>query len=279
MSSSTAFWLDGSLASALPLPDRGLDFGDGLFETLLLRHGEPLFVELHMQRLKRGLELLGFPDCLDRVASELAQSAAATAGRGWPWSALRLTITRGAGPRGYAAPPHPRPRVVITATQLERDCARQSQAARLGVARIRWAAQPALAGIKHLNRLEQVLAANECRSLGFDELVMLAQSGHAVSVTAGNLFLLREGQLLTPVLRDSGIAGTRRRLVMERWAPAIGLRAVECDLNLADVEAADEVFYSSSLLGIRPVASLGARRWAQHGVCDALHQQYLSELP
>ncbi len=272
-------WLDGAPASALPLPDRGLDFGDGLFETLLLRHGEPLFVEPHMQRLGRGLELLGFPDCLERAATELAQSAAAIAGRGWPWSALRLTLTRGAGPRGYAAPPQARPRIVIKATQLTQDCAQQEQAARLAVARIRWATQPALAGIKHLNRLEQVLAATECRSKGFDELLMLAQSGHAVSVTAGNLFLLREGQLLTPVLRDSGIAGTRRRLVMERWAPAIGLRTVECDLSVADVEAADEVFYSNSLLGVRPVASLGDRRWAQHSVCDALHQQYLGELP
>lgn len=103
---------------------------------------------------------------------------------------------------------------------------------------------------------------------------MLDQSGQLVSVVAGNLFLLHEGRLQTPVLVDCGIAGTRRRLVMERWAGAVGLPVQESTLSLQDLESADEVFYCNSLVGLRPVASFGQRRWHSHTVCQALFEQY-----
>lgn len=278
MAGSTTIWLDGERATVLPLPDRGLDFGDGLFETLLVNQSRILFPHLHMQRLTRGLAALRFPDpdILVRVSQQLAIACEAI--QSWPWAAMRLTITRGQGPRGYAPPADARPRIIITATELESGPPEMRPAAELALANMRWSSQPALAGLKHLNRLEQVLAAAEARDAGADEALMLGQQGNVISVSSGNLFLVTGGVLLTPVIADSGIDGTRRRCVMTHWAPAIGLAVEEATLTTADLESADEVFYSNSLVGLRPVASFGNRRWLHHPVCEALYCQYRNEI-
>ncbi|RLA48501.1 MAG: aminodeoxychorismate lyase [Gammaproteobacteria bacterium] len=272
-----ATWVDGVRTEALPLPDRAMEFGDGLFETLLLHHGSPLFTDLHLQRLQCGLQVLAFPDCLAKAREQLLNASAVVCNLGWRWAALRLTISRGSGPRGYAPPAATRPRIIITASELSYDCQQMGAAAVLSLANVRWPTQPALAGLKHLNRLEQVLAAAERCAAGTDEAVMLGQSGQLVSVVAGNLFLVRGGTLQTPALVDCGIAGTRRRLVMERWAGTLGLPVRETTLSLQDLEAADEVFYCNSLLGLRPVSRFGQRHWSSHAICEALFEQYQGE--
>jgi 4-amino-4-deoxychorismate lyase len=278
VSAQTATWLDGAPTSALPLPDRGLDFGDGLFETLLLCRGNPLYIDSHLQRLQCGLQVLGFPDCVATAGQQLSAAADAVRDKDWRWAALRLTVSRGAGPRGYAPPLSSRPRIIITATELDHDCARMGVPTSVSLATIRWPLQPALAGIKHLNRLEQVLASAERRNKGTDEAVMLDQQGQLVSVVAGNLFLVRGERLLTPELDACGIAGTRRQLVMEHWGPGLGLEAEATRLTLENLASADEVFFSNSLLGVRPVASFGEHRWHSHPVCQALFELYRSEL-
>ena len=270
--------IDGAPAAALPLPDRGLEFGDGLFETLLLKEGRPQHLELHLQRLRAGLRALHFPDCLPAAAAQLQSVVDEMSQLAPAWGVLRLTVTRGAGPRGYAPPSRPQPRIIISVTPLERDVTAGPAPARLGVASVRWPLQPLLAGIKHLNRLEQVLAAREAQLAGFDEAVMRDQDGQVISVTAGNLFIVRGGKLLTPTLDRCGIAGTRRRLVLERWAPALGLHAAEARFGLEELDSAEELFYCNSVVGPRPVASLGNRHWQHHPVCDAMHDQCWSGL-
>lgn len=278
MTTDRAIWLDGRHASALPLPDRGLDFGDGLFETLLLKLGKPLYLELHLQRLQKGLQCLHFPDCMQHIQTCLEQALTDVQARDWRWCALRLTVSRGTGPRGYAPPDPSFPRVIISAVEMDRDGSVMQPAARLTQATVRWGSQPALAGIKHLNRLEQVLAAAQYQAEAVDEAVMLDQAGRPMSVSAGNLFVVTEGRLVTPPLRDCGIAGTRRQLVLEHWAPALGLAAGESEVKLSDVEHAEEVFYSNSLQCLRPVADFCGRRWSRHEVCEALYQQYRRDL-
>jgi len=263
--------VDGAPAVALPLPDRGLEFGDGLFETMLLKEGRPQHLELHLQRLRAGLQALHFPDCVAIAIAQLQSVADEVSRLGPTWSVLRLTVTRGPGQRGYTPPQRPRPRIIISATPLEGDASAGPAPARMGVSSVNWPLQPLLAGIKHLNRLEQVLAAREARLAGFDEAVMRDQDGQVISVTAGNLFIVRDGRLLTPQLDRCGIAGTRRRLILEQWAPALGLPAGEARIGLDDLERAEEVFYCNSVLGPRPVASLSGRRWQNHPVCDAIH--------
>ena len=274
MTDTPAIWVDGRPSAALPLPDRGLQFGDGLFETLLLRDGRPLFEALHLERLTRGLAALDFPPCGGESAAHISSACAAIAARGWKWASLRLTVTRGGGPRGYAPPADPAPRFIVSANPLPRDGATMLPAASVATSEIRWSAQPRLAGIKHLNRLDQVLAAAEAVRRGVDEVLMLDQAGRPLSMSAGNLFAVFGDRIVTPPLSDCGIAGTRRRLVMEQWAPAIGLAVEESHLSMAQLQRSDELFFSNSLVALRPVGSLEGRPLRANDVCLALFDRY-----
>jgi len=150
--------------------------------------------------------------------------------------------------------------------------------AAVGIAEIRLSSQPALAQIKHLNRLEQILASVQMLTLGVDEGLMLDQAGHITSVIAGNFFMVKRGMLVTPRLVDCGVAGTRRRLIIEKWAPALGLIVQQSEISLKDLKDAEEVFYSNSLQTVRPVARVVDQHWASHNVCKALFECYLDEL-
>ncbi len=265
--------------SELPLPDRGLDYGDGVFETLLLKQGIPVLPALHLDRLRCGLEILSFPDCVAAVNEQLHSAALQVQAAGWQWASLRLSVTRGAGPRGYTPPENAVPRVLAQIAELDHDAGIMPAAAVLSLSPVRLSSQPLLAGIKHLNRLEQVLAATQAQKEGVDESVLLDQSGNVVSAIAGNLFVLRDEALITPPLTHCGVAGTRRRLIMETLAPAVGVDVLQQALSLPELERAQEVFYCNSLRGMRPVASLGDRQWENHAVCEALFEQYLRVLP
>jgi 4-amino-4-deoxychorismate lyase len=146
-----------------------------------------------------------------------------------------------------------------------------SSPAQLALAKIRWGCQPQLAGIKHLNRLEQVLASVEREAAGVDEVVMLNQAGQVISVSAANLFILEGDTLLTPQLTECGVRGTRRHLIIEQLAPALGLQVRQEKLTVAQVESAKEVFYCNALVGLRPVGSFEAGQWESHNICSALH--------
>jgi 4-amino-4-deoxychorismate lyase len=269
-------FVDGEPGHSLPLPDRGLYFGDGLFETMAVSSGRILCLELHLRRLGMGLARLGFPhatlddarDCLARVLPELPGGAS-----------LRLTVTRGSGPRGYAPPVEPRPRLIVDAAPLIDSPQPEQLPARVAFARNALSAQPALAGIKHLNRLEQVLAARECREVGCDELVMAAQDGAVISLISANLFVVRDGELLTPALTDCGIAGTRRQLLLEELAPALGLRGREIHMDRGVLLGADEVFFCNSLRGFQAVGRIGDGYWPRHpllGRIQGLYREYVA---
>jgi 4-amino-4-deoxychorismate lyase len=273
----STFWLDGTPTCVLPLPDRAADFGDGVFETLLVHGGKPLFFDLHLERLHQGLDVLSLPDCRHTVREQTASVATQIDGE-CRWAAMRISVIRSPGPRGYTPLEKQIPRILISVSRIDRDCATLSPAATMTVANIRLSTQPALARIKHLNRLEQVVAATQAQTENVDECFVLDQSGRVISVIAGNLFLVSRGELLTPKLLDCGVAGTRRRRIIEKWAPAIGLSVRQTKITLSDVKNAEEIFYSNSLQTVRPVASLGEQNWSKHTVCEALFQQFLAEL-
>ena len=277
MAGETVTWIDGQPASALPLPDRGLEYGDGLFETLLLHRGRPLYLDLHLARLARGFKALGFPDVAETVTDHVQQVQQRAVADGMTWSAVRLSVTRGSAPRGYAAPSSPVPRVLLQLRQLERVCDSALPPAVLHGAEIRLAQQPALAGIKHLNRLEQVLAATEAKSAGADDALLRDSSDALISAGSGNLFLVKNGGILTPDLSQCGIAGTRRQALIDSWAPALGIPVQTTCLYWADLEEADEVFYSNSLQCVRSVSRVGDLSWPAGRVCAALFEHYRRE--
>lgn len=270
-----AVYVDGRAAAALPLPDRAAAYGDGLFETLLARGRCPAWLELHAERLRAGLAALGIGE---PPWQQHLQAALTTLPDDRRWRTLRMTVTRGAGPRGYVPPPEARARTVIEIGDGTLDPLADPAPLRAAAARFRWSRQPALAGIKHLNRLEQVLAAKECRDRGYDELVVRDPEDAPVSTVSANLFLLRDGVLLTPALPGCGIRGTRRRLLLEVLGPALSLRCAEARLATADLETAEAVFCCNSVRGIVPLASCDDVRWRGSAQIPRLQNAYREAL-
>ena len=264
MSASRAL-LDGRPAAALPFSDRGLRYGDGLFETLRVAAGEPVWWDLHMARLARGCAALGIA-----VPAQQALADEARALSQGEDGVLRLLVTRGDGPRGYAPAGGDARRLLLFDPGLPAPRA----PLQVGWGTLALGVQPRLAGCKHLNRLEQVLAAQECAAAGLDELLLLDSAGAVTSGIAGNLFVVRAGQLLTPLLDRCGVAGTCRAWLLSQCAVQVAR------LSRADVEAADELFLCNSLRGILPVARLAGRAFDAPGaVTAALMARLAREVP
>lgn len=239
---------------AISVEDRGLFYGDGVFETMLLRGGEVRFIDRHFARLQRGCERLG----IAAPSEAIFQGDVAALIKGHNDGVVKYIVTRGAGGRGYrAATTIPPTRVAMLYPPVERD-------AESGIA-VRWcetrlARNARLAGIKHLNRLEQVLAQSEWSDPRIAEGLMMDTEGEVVGATAGNVFIVTDGLLVTPDLRFSGIRGVMRDAIVT-WAQRNGVPAEERALWPDEVEKASEVFVCNAVRGIRPVVELAERRF------------------
>lgn len=259
--------LNGSATAAPAWDDRGLAYGDGLFETIAVVAGAPRFLPLHLDRLLGDCRRLRIGLEREPLLAEIRRCLPAAAS-----GVLKIIITRAAGGRGYAAPPD-RPGQRLLLFHPQSLPALNRRGLRLRLCRQSLAEQPALAGMKHLNRLEQVLARAEWRDPAIDEGLMLDWQGRLIEATAANVFLVCGGQLLTPRLHRCGVAGVMRRVVMQRLAPALGLTARELDLPLPSLYGADELFITSSLRGIAAVAAVDCLRLPERGVTIALQSQ------
>lgn len=235
--------------------DRGLQYGDGLFETLRIRDGRPRHWDEHMQRLAEGCARLRLP----AVETEPLAAEARLLSQGVADGVLKIVLTRGDSGRGYAPP------VVVRPTRLlalfpppsyPPAVAREGVAVR--VCDTRLGHSPALAGIKHLNRLEQVLARAEWKDRGTAEGLMLDNEGNVIEGTMSNLFLLRDGRLSTPELSRCGVAGVTRARVM-RLAPSLGMAVEQRRIAIDDLAAADELFLTNSVIGLWPVRHCAGR--------------------
>jgi 4-amino-4-deoxychorismate lyase len=241
--------------AALAPGNRGLAYGDGLFETMRAHRGALPWWDAHWARLARGGKRLGIalPDEAFVRAQAGALLAGGNGGDDNGDDVLKLLVVRGGNARGYAPATGAEP-----AWQLSRHVlpvAPSADGLRLHWCETRLAAQPALAGLKHCNRLEQVLARAESDAAGCDEGLVRDGDGQVVSATSANLFVLREGRWHTPPIDRCGVAGTCRMHLL----PA--LDAIEARLSVADVEGADAIFLCNAVRGILPVASVGSRRW------------------
>jgi 4-amino-4-deoxychorismate lyase len=248
--SSIGTWIDGVAGTAVPVDDRALQYGDGLFETILVRDGRARFLAAHLSRLARGCARLGIPYEDDALRTDVARALVLSP----PLAVLKLLVTRGSAVRRGYAPAETRPRRIVTLwpTSATDDA---GGGVSLGIARTRAATSPALAGLKHLNRLDNVLAAAEIADGDFDVL-MLDVADRLVSGSSCNLFTVRDGRLATPKLDSAGVAGVVRGIVL-REAPKAGVVVQERALTLADLAAADEVFITNARIGVVPVRRVG----------------------
>lgn len=257
-----AMLINGQASAHIPADDRGFQYGDGLFETALVRGGRVRFLDDHCQRLFAGCARLGIaaPDP-QTLLSEIAQLTA-EADRG----VLKIIVTRGAGGRGY------RPGGAMSSNRvvaLHPFNPVPQAALRLRWCDIRLGRNARLAGIKHLNRLEQVLAQSEWREGEVDEGLMLDTEGEVVCATAANVFVVRDNVLVTPDLRFCGVHGVMRAQVIKA-AAKLKLAVSEEPLWPHDLTSASEVFITNAVRGIRSVGALESLQWTASDVASRL---------
>jgi 4-amino-4-deoxychorismate lyase len=256
---ATAILVDGRPAAAVDARDRGLHYGDGVFETIACIDGAPEYWEAHLARLARGCGRLGIPlPDGDRLAADARRLCAGHSGD----SVLKVIVTRGAGARGYRTAVSARPVSILLHGPWPAVPPRFTTAGvAVRVCDLRLARQPALAGIKHLNRLEQVLARREWTDDTWQEGVLCDAGGRVIEGIASNLFLVQGGRLVTPDLSDCGVAGIVRGRLLAIAGQA-GFAAEVRPVPLEELHGADEIFLTNSLIGIWPVTRLEGRRLA-----------------
>lgn len=230
--------------AAVPFDDRGLAYGDGLFETVLVRDGRPQLWEEHLARLTRGCERLAMA-CPPRATLDALPPQA-----GGGLHVLKLIVTRGSGGRGYLPPEQAETRLRWRTMPFAPREDRWREGVRVRLCDLRLGIQPRLAGLKHLNRLENVLARQEWRDEDIAEGLLCDSEGRLVEATCMNLFWLRDGRLETPRLDHCGVAGTLRAALLQRQPVA----EVSCGVEkLRDVQA---LWLGNSVQGIWPVSRL-----------------------
>jgi len=250
-------WVDGQPADTLSLKDRGLAYGDGLFETIAVKAGQPLLLERHLARLAEGCLRLAITADHLLIRSELL-AYAATLGEG----VLKLILTRGDSLRGYAADPVAQARRILQGSPpAAYPAVYAEQGIRLFPCATRLSEQPLLAGLKHLNRLEQVLARSEWRDAEHAEGLMCDAGGRVIEGVFSNLFLVAEGRLLTPDLSRCGVAGVMRAEIVFQ-AKSLGIAVEIADISLDQLRQADEVFVCNSVYGIWPVRACADLSWS-----------------
>ncbi len=249
-------WINGQPARAIDVSDRGFTYGDGLFETIAIRHRRPRFVTQHLDRLYAGASRLRLAPPSRAPFSESLLNAATAV----PHGNLKVILTRGPGPRGYALPLPATPTTVVT---VNATAPGSPHPVHIRHCETMVSVNPATAGLKTLNRLEQVLARAEWTDSGVTEGLMTTTRGDVIGGTSSNLFLVMTDSLLTPAVTDAGIAGVMRRIVIEQ-ARQIGLDVVETQVSPNQVRTASELFLTNALTGIRSVQRLDEQVWT-HG--------------
>lgn len=262
--------VDGLVLDEIPVDDRGLAYGDGVFRTIRVDQGRRWLWDAHLQVLRAHAARLGLAlddgllKQLDVDASALVEGDSGV---------LRLTLTRGSGPRGYRPPASPTPRRILSFSP-GMPPPLDGRALRAVLCRTPVAISPALAGIKHLGRLEQVQAAMEWDDPEIEEGLMLDPEGRLACGTRSNLFLRRDRRLFTPDLSRAGVAGVVRARILDGAVPELAtlVDAVSAtDLTVEDLCAADEVFLTNGVMGLRPLGRLDAAdgavlgRWSTPG--------------
>lgn len=243
--------INGEQKKTLDITDRGLHYGDGLFETIEVTHQKPVFLAQHLTRLKAGCQILKIPYPAEKILldeiSEVCQSA--------EQAIIKIILTRGSGGRGYRQPEaihttrivarYPFPDFPDTYTM---------KGINARFCELRLGLNPMLAGLKHNNRLEQVLARAEWND-EFAEGFMLNLNEHVIEGTMSNLFVVKDKMIFTPEINVSGIKGVMRHVIMQIAATG-NISVKEMTMNKDFVLAADEIFVTNSVIGIWPVKSL-----------------------
>lgn len=251
---STTVWYQGEFCAAedvkIPVTDRGFLLGDGIFDTMAAHDGALEHPEDHLDRLFENAAVMALPipykkDAFQDAAKQLLEGNALLTGH----ISLRTTITRGTGKRGLAPPQNPDPTILMTATAF--DPKPFKSPAKLIIAKsVRRNEGSPLSLIKSLNYGDNILAKIEADKAGADDALMMNNKGHMTCGTNCNLFIVKNGQWMTPPITDGVLEGvTRKHIIKEH-------NAIEQSLSVGHLMAADEVYISNSIIGLRPVTQI-----------------------
>lgn len=251
-----AYLVNGRREGGLTPFDRGFSYGDGVFRTLPVYAGIPHCWERHYRRLQSDCNALGIvcpsAEVLHDDIIKLAGDEDAT---------VKVIITRGESGRGYAVPPLAQPTRVLCKSPLPHyPESFFDEGVSLHLCEIRLARQARLAGIKHLNRLENVIARMEWVDPKIADGLLLDEGGEVIECCMSNLFARKGNRLLTPDLSRCGVSGVTRERVIE-MAPALGYAVDICHMRLPELMEADEVVICNSLCGAWQVRNLADHVW------------------
>lgn len=259
MAHTHLYLVNGSFNQAISPFDRGFAYGDGVFRTIKMVGGLPQHWPQHYQKLVADCAAINIVcPSAELLMSDLSQLFLADSETEYHPTVAKIIITRGEGNRGYTPPAITAPmRVVLKSDMPDYPESRFSEGVTLTVCETRLAAQPKLAGIKHLNRLENVLARMEWHNPDIAEGVMLDMHDNVIECTAANIFARFGDALITPDLQQCGVAGITRQRIIE-LAPTLSLKPAVETFNLEKLYQADEVVICNSLYGAWQVKAVQA---------------------
>jgi len=246
-------------------------YGDGVFRTLLLRNGKVLQWHRHYARLFKDCSSINLacpPESLLHHELELLARDAQD-------GVIKVIVTRGVSQRGYTPSHHPAVTRILSLTPLPDYPDTFSQiGVRLHLCQLRLGHQPRLAGVKHLNRLENVLASAEWNDPDIAEGLLLDESGNVIEGIRSNIFMVKNGDLITPDLTRCGVSGVQRERLIE-WAAQQGVTCQSIDVTLDELLEADEIFLVNSVIGLWPVREMPGYHQDHHSVAKVI-QDWLS---
>lgn len=249
--------IDGIAQAGLSPADRGLAYGDGVFRTLRVAQGRPLFWHRHYRRLVADAARLGLSCPESAVWLTDIMALVADCGDG----IIKCMLTRGAAGRGYALPTQAAvSRIVLWSESVAYPPTFAQHGIALRLCSLRLGRQPLLAGIKHLNRLENVLARAECSDPDIAEGLLLDGDGMVVEGIMSNIFWRIGERWYTPMLDQCGVAGATREWVIEQLH-TMDCRVTEVHAPLSSFLQCDEAFVCNSLIGVWPVRAFQEQRW------------------
>ncbi len=259
--------INGEFQTKVSAADRGLLYGQSVFETVALVEGKARLFDSHLRRLKKGCETLLIPLNINDIERELKVLLDFHAVE--RKQVLRITVSMSAGGRGYANPEMPSGnRILSLHPYPESYTTDASTGIVLGLSSVRLAQQPLLAGIKHGNRLEQILARSQWLP-DWDEAVLRDTDDNVIEGTQSNIILIKQGQVYTPLLDQCGVDGVMKNWVMERLKDA-GFSCQAVRLSVQDIIEADEVLLTNSIIGVWPVKLFKSKRYNQSPTAQAL---------
>lgn len=261
--------INGQPAATATLNDRGFNYGDGLFESMLLEKGRISLLTFHLSRLQKGCLKLAINYCEKNVVEQLDLAIEQALKEKIEYAKIKLTVTRGDGGIATYPPNDSIPNIYIQITHLPLPAENINRVA-LSIASEPLSHSPQLAGLKHLNRLPYIVACLSIERKTNEEILFLDTQQHVIETMHHNIFLVKHNTLYTPKLDKCGVEGVMKSVICERLAQEINVNVKEKNISMADLNSFDEVFISNAVRGFSAVTRIAQYAFNSHSICEKL---------